>query len=392
VALLIVFQSLPALISGFSTTKSSTGASSSIKEDVPYCWEAELLENAQPLSPAPPSLSASLEVLKRDGVVRLNSEAFRVDENLCATLRDRILAEIEKPNSFDSKPGDNYVDKYVPGTRLRPGERAMDLAFGGDARHDLLLPLNDENFSEVRPVLESAARQLEPLLLAAAEELLPRLHGSYKSSKENADENQIRVDSSSSELQRHDLSAEVVEVASLIVRQGSGHQNVHGDYRRFTGGNDCPKEEPLSHTEARDGKMPPRIVTFVALQDIPSDEHGATGFITGTHNSRSHGLIYGESATIDNENGLAQARQDVLQSSTRGVRTSRGFRRGEMLIYDASVLHWGGANLVPKNDRAILYFGVSRLNSAAQLGQSQPKLPGFEIVPPILLQDFVAPP
>ena len=227
-------------------------------------------------------------------------------------------------------------------------------------------------------------------------------NGSSNVSNKNCEKNNSNVDTGDNDdlpspLQRqvleNGLSAEVVEVASLLVRQGSGHQNVHGDYRRFHDENsDIQGEESLTITNARDGKMPPRIVTFVALQDIPSNEHGSTGFITGTHNSHAHGLVYGESATISNDNDLATNHQAVLESSTSGVRTSRGFRRGEMLIYDASVLHWGGANSVPNNDRAMLYFGVSRLEAAAQLGQSQPKLEGFEIVPPILLRDIVAPP
>lgn len=357
------------------------------------------MEIAEPLSPAPPSLRESLEILRRDGVVRLNPGAFCVEGNLCAALRDRILAEIENPGSNKGKSDNEYTEKYIPGTRLRPGEGAIDLAFGGDTRHDILLPLNDKHFSEVRPVLESAARQLEPLLLAAAEELLPRLHGSQSRVNANLSDKSIKekktVVDSSSDLQRevleNNLSAEVVEVASLLVRQGSGHQSAHGDYRRFADGNeDIRIEEPLANTKARDGKMPPRIVTFVALQDIPSDEHGATGFITGTHTSHAHGLMYGESTTIDNENDLAKARRDILKSSTSGVRTSRGFRRGEMLMYDASVLHWGGANMVPKNDRAIFYFGVALPGSAAQLGESQPELPGHETVAPIFLQDIVA--
>ena len=63
-----------------------------------------------------------------------------------------------------------------------------------------------------------------------------------------------------------------------------------------------------------------------------------------------------------------------------------------MLMYDASVLHWGGANSTPNNDRAIFYFGVSRLGAAAQLAQNQPELKGLESVPPILLADIGAQP
>mmetsp|Transcript_1168 Transcript_1168/g.2647 ORF Transcript_1168/g.2647 Transcript_1168/m.2647 type:complete len:423 (-) Transcript_1168:25-1293(-) len=399
----ILFRSHSALISTLSTTKSSTTALYSIDDSVPNCWEAELWKVSEPLSTAPPTFSGSLEVLKRDGVVRLNPDVFRVDERLCAALRDRILAEMENPKSDDRKPGDNSIDQYVRGTRLRPGEGVVDLAFGGDVRHDILLPLNDENFSEVRPVLESAAQQLEPLLLVAAEQLLPRLHGSSSSGSTSDSDNNIQgnnfaadpspLELSSLKLKQEilekNLSGEVTEVASLLVRQGSGHQTLHGDYRRYTGGNDdSQQEEPLAHTEARDGLMPPRIVTFVALQDIPSNEHGATGFVTGSHTAYAHGLKYGESTDAD----LAKARQDILQASTSGVRTSRGFRRGEMLMYDASVLHWGGANSMPNNDRAIFYFGVSRVGAAAKLAENQPELKGLESVPPILLNDMAAEP
>ena len=251
----------------------------------------------------------------------------------------------------------------------------MDLTFGGDARHDILLPLRDDNFPQVQPVLESAASQLEPLLLMATDQLLPRLHG-------------ISDISLSSNENDNALAAELVEVGSLLVRRGSFHQSVHGDYRRYTEDNkNGSQEESLTITQARVGKVPPRIVTFVALQDIPSDQHGPTGFITGTHNSQTHGLLYRESTTIHEKSDLAESRKRILESSTSGVRTTCGFRRGDMLIYDASVLHWGAANSIPKNDRAIFYFGVSKLGSAARLDVG-PKLKGFETIPPILLQDI----
>ena len=349
------------------------------------------MEGAQPLSPAPPTLHESMEILKRDGVVRLDRDAFSVDENLCADLRDRILAEIETKTGEDDNGNDNGNDEndnqklYVPGTRLRPGKGVMDLTFGGDARHDVLLPLKDDDFPQVRPVLESAVRQLQPLLSVAVEEILPHLHGTsstYVNSSSGLYHHRRRVHDDNT------LAVELVEVGSLLVRQGSLHQSVHGDYRRFTEENDdSRKEEPFNVTKAREGKLPPRMVTFVALQDIPSDEHGSTGFITGTHNSQAHGLLYRESVTIRDDKDRDQARQRILQSSTSGVRTTRGFRRGEMLIYDASVLHWGGANSIENNDRAIFYFGLSRNGSAARLSLGQ-TLKGFDAVPPILLQDI----
>lgn len=362
-----------------ATTTPSSLTTANTDNEIIVRWEEELLGIAKPLSPAPPSLHESLEILKRDGVVRLNRDAFSIDETICGFLRDRILFEIESPSNKNfggqTKSDKNYIDSYVPGTRLRPGKGAMDITFGGDLRHDMLLPLRDDNFPQVLPVLESAASQLEPLLLMATDQLLPRLHG-------------IPDMSPSSNENDSTLAAELVEVGSLLVRRGSFHQSVHGDYRRYTEDKqNGSQEEPLNITQAREGKVPPRIVTFVALQDIPSDQHGPTGFITGTHNSQAHGLQYRESTTIHEKNGLAKSRKRILESSTSGVRTTRGFRRGDMLIYDASVLHWGGANSIPENDRAIFYFGVSKLGSAARLDVG-PKLKGYETIPPILLQDI----
>lgn len=228
--------------------------------------------------------------------------------------------------------------------------------------------------------------------------MLPRLHGS--SIRGNAINGNV-VDNDESILENGTSSAEVVEVGSLIVRNGSGHQSVHGDYRRFRDGdgdeNNEMKEESIQNTNLRIGKMPPRIVVFVALQDIPSNEYGSTGFITGTHNSQAHGLIYGRDGIDNNEDNSIdddlrkKARRDLILDnvSTNGVRTTAGFKCGEMLIYDASVLHWGLKNSVVDNDRCMLYFGVARSGSPALLDQDQPlPLDQFEVIPPVLLQDI----
>lgn len=126
-------------------------------------WQDELFKTAAPLAPTP--FSQALDTLQRDGVVRIDGRS--VDPDLCSTLREDILGEMGKDYGVSDK-------KYVPGTRLR-FEDPVDITFGGDARHDLLLPLN--NFPALQPVLCSAASQLEPLLRAAADGLLPRLHG-----------------------------------------------------------------------------------------------------------------------------------------------------------------------------------------------------------------------
>lgn len=140
--------------------------------------------------------------------------------------------------------------------------------------------------------------------------------------------------------------------------------------------------------------MPPRIVTFVALQDIPSTAHGATGFITGTHTSQGHELIYynHDHEGTENIKEKRQRQQDIIDKvSTNGVRTTCGFQCGEMLCYDASVLHWGGKNSVVENDRVILYFGISQPGAATIISQLAPSLPStlFESVAPVLLQDLI---
>ena len=40
-------------------------------------------------------------------------------------------------------------------------------------------------------------------------------------------------------------------------------------------------------------------------------------------------------------------------------------RAGDAVVFDASVLHFGGANTVADNERVVLYFGVARDGEAA---------------------------
>jgi hypothetical protein len=140
-------------------------------------WEDELLKKSKPLIPAPPSISECLHVLKQDGVVRLNPSKFFVNKDLCTKLRHQILNEMNKKPSppvsaaaatvNNGSTNDNKMKKkkkkerYVPGTRLR-FDSSMDLTFGGDVRHDMLLPIDfkddyDTNFPELQMVLESSA-------------------------------------------------------------------------------------------------------------------------------------------------------------------------------------------------------------------------------------------
>lgn len=386
----------PLALSSHSSSAAADSATAATASQDDDCWQADLWKISQPLIPTP--LAEACQVLERDGVVRLAD--CHVDPDLCDEMRNYILEDINKKN--DGVADDDKL--YVPGTRLR-FEQPMDLRFGGDVRHDLLLPL--DNCLPLRPLLESAvmSRLERSLLHPASHSLLPHLH-------RDREEEQTTISTNT--------SLELVEVASLIVRCGSGHQPLHGDFRRFPASkkNVISKEElenqeqqqqqqqqePLDHTRARRGKLPPRLVTFVVLQDIPTNEHGATGFVTGTHTGEAHQLAYGgdtgagdTGVVVDNGRDSTDGggnrrhlrRQSLLDLSTSGVRTTRGFQKGDMLVYDASVLHWGGANSVEKNDRAILYFGVARPGAAQILSEGHPPLKGFTLVPPVLLEDFL---
>ena len=135
------------------------------------------------------------------------------------------------------------------------------------------------------------------------------------------------------------------------------------------------------------------------MQDVPTIEHGVTAFVTGTHNANAHEFVYGTGQGVDAEYTADVARvltnrDAVLQSSTKGVVTTQGMQTGDMLVYDASVLHWGSANRVTSFDRAILYFGVS-LPGAAQMC-SEPTQEertvemGYNRQPPVWLEDALA--
>jgi hypothetical protein len=377
-------------------------------------WQDNLLRSALPLPPTP--LSQALSTLQRDGVVRIDGRSASVDPLLCANLRRKILAELaigdfkwESNGNTTTSSSKVFDKKYVPGTRLRFGE-PIDISFGGNSRHDLLLPLTNPDWPELQPVLKSAVRQLQPLLVDAVERMLPRLYGSTAAPTRDEDH-----DNNNNHL-------EIVELGSLINRPGSVHQNFHGDYRRFhqppspaSGGEDdattCNTNtvidaEPLANTQARRGKLPPRLVMFVALQDIPTKEHGATGFVTGTNTAQAHAYVYeGQGIGVNDDSDLqavaaaTTARQSILSVSlttARGVVAASQFQCGDILVYDASVLHWGGANSVLNNDRAILYFGVARPGAAAMLSSDEENEGmvqlGFQVAPPVLLQDVAASP
>lgn len=361
-------------VSAFTSTKVSSSLPTLLE------WQDEVFGSALSLQPTP--LKQAGATLARDGVVRIASEDVSICKEQCKELRLDILKVVDDGNSkwgdSNSAKKKDECNRFVPGTRIR-FEQPIDLAFAGDARHDVLLPL--DTWPVLKAVLGAAVGQLqESLFVPAAQLLLPRLEN---------------------DSQEHD-NLELVEVAALLSRPGSRHQDAHGDYRRFVDHVDTT--EPHEYTQQRVGKLPPRLVCFVALQDVPTKRHGATAFLTGTHNAQAHDLVYGENnnnlglqvaTKTENDKAACTAvedkRRELLDLSGRnaqGAVTSHGFKCGDLLVYDASVLHWGGANSQPENDRIMFYFGVARPGAAARVAEGLGDNQGLlEATPPVLLKD-----
>lgn len=383
-------------------------------------WQESLSASSVPLEPT--ALSEGSRVLRSHGVARFNGI---VDPATCTALRNDVLrflatSDTAKANSEDAPIDDTcppFVGKkdlaYVPGTRVRFSE-AIDVGFA-PSRHDLLLPFEHPS---VAKALVEASRALKPVLEAAAAQL-PRVH--YPS------ELASQLDSQ---------ALEVVELAALLSRPGARHQKLHGDYQRLVpedaiteastlvgrgglaeGAVKRPVEGP-AEWELRKGKLPPRLVCFVCLQDVPTVQHGGTLFLPGTHTYAAHQLLYkGPALAANGGDSNTEASADVSAARTallscvrpnssvfsnagEGPATGVNFgggpavcaalQCGDCLIYDASVLHWGGANVMEDFQRAVLYFGVSLPGAASSLSLEEPIPDGSVQVPPVLLQDVAA--
>ena len=312
-------------------------------------WQQELVDGARPLEPTP--LSEAASELCRRGVVRINGV---VDPKLCTSMKNKVKLVLS--GEAWSKEPDKH---YIPGTRIRFRE-AIDVGFA-DKRHDLLLPLLDP---KVKRLLREAIASLEPTLNAASKQLLPQLWKTVSRCREGP--------------------LEMVELAALLSRPGSTHQNAHGDYRRFGPGDDAGPEQ----LAARQGKLPPRLVVFVALQDVPTAEHGATVFLPGTNTGHAHSILY-EGPDLDGGPEALAARRGIISQTQGGTALVATLRCGDVLIYDASILHWGGANKVPGNDRAVLYFGCALSGAAGALEQDSGNgLADHTAVVPVELSGF----
>lgn len=249
-----------------------------------------LAKNAIPLKPV--EVYSAAAQLKEVGVCRINNI---ISVATCHPLRDRILSMRQGP----MKDMRNIV-----GTRLRFDEPMMVPL---NERTDILLPIEDSHINEVLTelmeklggVLEEAARILPG---STAEETYQKL--------------------------------ELVEVGCLVSKPGATHQSLHADFRRDANNSDA--------------RLPPRLVVFLYLQDVPTADHGPTIFLPGTNNKESHQSHH--------------TYKDLDLESTVNCAT---LNCGDVAIYDASLLHFGSSNSVPENIRAVMYFGVGLSGAAA---------------------------
>lgn len=261
--------------------------------------ERRLVESATTLTASATRSLAAFQLVN-EGVCRINNV---VSASMCSELREHVLQMSQDRATKNASVQDL---RNIPGTRLRFSE-AIPLPL--NQRTDLLLPIED---TIVNSVLQKLASELGATLEAGAE-ILPGV--------KSRDRNGV-------------LELELVEAACLISETGATNQNLHADFRR-----DDPNAEV---------RLPPRLVTFLYVQDTPTVSHGPTIFVPNTNNQVSHSSYFRDSGSLD----TSLARCATLCA-------------GDVAIYDASVLHFGSANSVPGNRRVVLYFGVGLKNSAA---------------------------
>ena len=279
--------------------------------------EEQLVDGAAPLEAV--DVSAVAAAVRRDGVARVAGPVL--PHAAAAALRARILAEVANPQRWAAEDM-----RVVFGTRLRFDE-CVELRFDDDTRSDVLLPLEDPL---VRGALDLVAEQLREMWVEASA-CLPG-----------------------------DGALELVECSALINWPGSGHQPAHADFSRIDDEDDDDPDD-----------MPPRLVTFVYLQDTPSLSHGPTAFLLKSATEAAHRLNEFEEEALVGEFACGLATVDC----------------GHAVVYDASVLHFGAANNVPGNDRVVLYITFARADAAmaSAAARADPDFAAMTAVAPIPL-------
>jgi hypothetical protein len=271
-----------------------------------FSVEQKLTEHATPLQASPSKMDAAAQMTS-SGVCRLNNV---LPKSTCSELRDYVLDLRRQENQNPQQILEFQDLRNIPGTRVRYSEPVF---VNLNKRTDILLPIEDTLVSHV---LQELAQQLGSVLEECAE-LLP-------GPKTRNDVTGM-------------LELELVEAACLISDPGSTHQTLHSDFQR-----DVPNVE---------NRLPPRLVTFLYLQDTPTVDHGPTMFLPHTNTLQSSGI----------RKRLLNQEEDPKNFPAKCATLCAG----DVAIYDASVLHFGSANSVPENTRAVFYFGVG-LKGAAE--------------------------
>lgn len=300
--------------------------------------EDQLLEGATPLDAV--GVAAAAAAVRDAGVARIAEPVLDRDD--AAALRARILSELAARDGAWSRED----RRMVPGTRLR-FEEVVEIAFDDGTRSDVLLPLEDDL---VKAAVAKAAALLAPAWEGAAECLPGDGDG-----------------------------LELIECAALIAWPGSQHQTLHADFLRIDEMDELDDDYPDDYEDEDDfvdddagNDLPPRLVTFIYLQDCPTVAHGPTAFLPGSANGEAHLMNEFDEALLVEE--FAPARVATVDA-------------GAAVIYDASVLHHATANSVSDNDRVVFYCSFARRGAAAAAYAAPETVPpGMAEVAPIPLE------
>ena len=300
--------------------------------------EDQLLEGATPLDAV--GVAAAAAAVRDAGVARIAEPVLDRDD--AAALRARILSELAARDGAWSRED----RRMVPGTRLR-FEEVVEIAFDDGTRSDVLLPLEDDL---VKAAVAKAAALLAPAWEGAAECLPGDGDG-----------------------------LELIECAALIAWPGSQHQTLHADFLRIDEMDEIDDDYPDDYEDEDDfvdddagNDLPPRLVTFIYLQDCPTVAHGPTAFLLGSANGEAHLMNEFDEALLVEE--FAPARVATVDA-------------GAAVIYDASVLHHATANSVSDNDRVVFYCSFARRGAAAAAYAAPETVPpGMAEVAPIPLE------
>lgn len=138
---------------------------------------------------------------------------------------------------------------------------------------------------------------------------------------------------------------EFYELAGIITNPGSYRQMVHPD---------LPYQEEA-----------PLYVVFLALQDV-SEEMGPTSFLLKTHTAKAIQIF---------ESGDMDAKDEQLGNADCRLAT---LCQGDAVLFDARVLHCGGANDPEGGDtRAMLNFSFRNPKVSGDLGYKGSIMPGY---------------